>query len=106
MDVTGTYPRKVKNRMNLDGLNIAVFKNAYKKQDKHPDYNIVVKDGDKVIAEGGAYIATDRQSGDKKRDKNGNTYMLGKLKAPRDRESGSPPTETNQPAGQDDDVPF
>ena len=91
--------------MNLEGPNIAVFKNAYKKEDRHPDYNIVIRDGDEVVAEGGAYIATDRQTGEKKRDKNGNTYMLGKLKAPRDRQS-PPPSEPEGDQDTDADVPF
>ena len=91
--------------MNLEGLNIAVFKNAYKKEDRHPDYNIVIRDGDEVVVEGGAYIATDRQTGEKKRDKNGNTYMLGKLKAPRDRQS-PPPSEPEGDQDPDADVPF
>ena len=91
--------------MNLEGLNIAVFKNAYKKEDRHPDYNIVIKDGDKVVAEGGAYIATDRETGKKKRDKNGWVYMLGKLKAPRDRQS-PPASEPEGDQDADADVPF
>lgn len=95
--------------MNLDGLRISVFKNAYKKQDNHPDYNIVVKNGDDIVAEGGAYIATDKQTGQKKRDKNGNTFMIGKLKNPRQRDSrpaGNTGYDQAEQDKRDGDVPF
>lgn len=97
--------------MNLEGLRIQVFKNHYKKQDNHPDYKVVISDSDRnTVAEAGAYIATDKETGKKKRDKNGNTYMFGTLKRPRDRQnqsSGNPGTNQAQSdQDPDGDVPF
>lgn len=91
--------------MNLEGLKIAVFINHYKKQDNHPDYNVVISDENGTIAEGGLYIATDKHTGEHRRDKNGNKFMTGKLRNPRERNQS---TGTNGPASttDDDDVPF
>lgn len=91
--------------MNLEGLRIAVFINHYKKQDNHPDYNVVISDEDQPIAEGGLYIATDKHTGERRTDKNGNKFMTGKLRNPRDRNQS---TGTSGPAStpDDDDLPF
>lgn len=58
---------------------VYIYKNHYKKNDTHPDYRIIIKEDDEITLEAGGYIAADKQTGQKRKDKHGNHYIYGKL---------------------------
>lgn len=49
---------------------LAIFKNNYKDNENQPDFKIMAKNGDELKEVGAAW---------KKQDKNGNTFLSGKL---------------------------
>lgn len=81
---------------------LSVFKNDRKEKDTHPDYRIVGLglDGQKI--RGALWL---------KKDRNGNTYMSGKVELDLPRDGDSAPArqqETAKPAPADDpfDIPW
>jgi hypothetical protein len=64
---------------------IYIYKNARKEKPTHPDYSIIIKQDGEIVEEAGGYIATDRETGEKRHDKNGNTFISGKLQKPRNK---------------------
>lgn len=78
---------------------IYIYKNSFKKRDTHPDYRIIIKEGDEITLEAGGYIATDKQTGQKRKDKHGNPYIYGKLTEPKKKDG---PQESQQQNSSDD----
>jgi uncharacterized protein (DUF736 family) len=66
---------------------ISIFKNKYKKTDKHPDYKITLKIGDKFMNYGALWI---------KETKNGEKFMGGFLEKDTYQKKETPREETNE----------